>query len=203
MSGFTLVELIIALLILSFVMLLCASGFKFGTRVWDSVNTQSEQLDSLQAAQGFLRKSISSALINDRLVEDEKEIQQAVFIGNEKKLRYVSYSPQYGVDDYLYKYELFLDSEKNNLSLIYKPYNLQLAANKQNQESIIIAGVKDISIEYFSGFETEESNNGWLTSWNDQFVLPLLIKIKLIFENDQASWPEMVIQMRNGPYVLR
>ena len=184
-------------------MLLCASGFKFGTRVWDSVNTQSERLDSLQAAQGFLRKSISLALINNQLVEDEKEIQQAVFIGNENKLRYVSYSPQYGVDDYLYRYELFLDREKNNLSLIYKPYNLQVNTNKKDQKSIIIAGVKELSIEYFSGFETEDSNNGWVSNWNDQFVLPLLIKIKLIFEDEQASWPEMVIQMRNGPYVIR
>ena len=202
-SGFTLVELIIALLILSFVMLLCANGFKFSTRVWDVVNTQSEELDSLQAVQGFLRKSISLALINDRANDDEEEIQQTVFIGNGKELRYVSYSPQYGVDDYLYKYELFLDRENNNLSLVYQPYNLQININKQDQKSILISGVKDISIEYFSGFDTEDSNNGWLTGWNNQFTLPLLIKIKLIFQDEKVIWPELVIQMRNGPYVVR
>ena len=63
--------------------------------------------------------------------------------------------------------------------------------------------MKDIKIEYFSGFETEDSNNGWLTSWDDQFVLPLLIKIRLIFEDEKVAWPELVIQMRNGPYVVR
>lgn len=202
-SGFTLVELIIALLILSFVMLLCANGFKFSTRVWDVVNTQSEEIDSLQAVQGFLRKSISLALINDRANEEEEEIQQTVFIGNDKRLIYVSYSPQYGVDDYLYKYELFLDRENNNLSLIYKPYNLQVNKNIEDQTSILISDVKDIGIEYFSGFATENSNDGWIAGWNDQFTLPLLIKIKLIFEDEKNSWPELVIQMRNGPYVVR
>jgi len=202
-TGFTLVELIIALLILSFVMVLCASGFKFSTRVWDTINSQSEQLDSLQAVQGFMRKSISLALINDRLIEDEKEIQHTVFIGAEKSLRYVSYSPQYGVDDYLYKYDLFVDRENNNLSLTYKPYNLQVNNKKDGAETVLISGVKDIKIEYFSGFETEDSNNGWLTSWDDQFVLPLLIKIRLIFEDEKVAWPELVIQMRNGPYVVR
>ena len=184
-------------------MLLCASGFKFSTRVWDSVNTQSEQLDSLQAAQGFLRKSISLALINDRLLDEEKDIQQAVFIGNEKRLRYVSYSPQYGIDDYLYKYQLSFDRKKNNLSLKYKPYNLQVNANNEDQASTLIAGVKDINIEYFSGFESKDSTNGWMSNWSNQFALPLLIKIQLIFEDDQQSWPDLIIQMRNGPYVVR
>ena len=183
-------------------MVLCASGFKFGTRVWDTVNYQSEQLDSLQAVQGFLRKSISLALINDRLKEDEKEIQETVFLGDEKQLRYVSYSPEYGLDDYLYKYELFHDSD-NNLSLKFKPYNLQTDTSNQDQESILISGIKDIKIEYFSGYETGDSDNGWTTSWDDQYTLPLLIKIKLILEDEKASWPELVIQMRNGPYVVR
>ena len=202
-AGFTLVELIIALVILSFVMVLCGSGFRFGTKVWDSVNTQSERVDVLQAAQGFMRRNISHALIHDRLFTDEEVANDNLFLGDPKRIRFISYSPRYGVDDFLYAYELFLDKNSDQLSLRYSPYNLgeKIAQNKST--SSILDGVKDIEIRYFSGFIDEEDGDGWFSSWNDIYNLPLLIKINVTFIDEQIVWPEMVIQMRNGPYVVR
>lgn len=202
-TGFTLVELIIALVILSFVMVLCGSGFRFGTKVWDSVNTQSERVDVLQAAQGFMRRNISHALIHDRLFTDEEIANENLFLGDPNRIRFISYSPRYGVDDFLYAYELYLDKNTNQLSLRYSPYNLgeKIAQNKST--SSILDGVKDIEISYFSGFIDEEDGDGWFSNWNDVYNLPLLIKINVTFIDEQIVWPEMVIQMRNGPYVVR
>ena len=201
--GFTLVELIIALVILSFVMVLCGSGFRFGSRVWDSVNTQSERVDVLQAAQGFLRKNISHALIHDRLFTEEEALNENLFIGDGNRIRFISYSPQYGVDDFLYAYELYLDKNTNQLSLRYSPYNLGEKISRNKSISSIVDGVKDVDIQYFSGFVDENDGDGWFASWNDVYSLPLLIKINVTFFNEQMTWPEMIIQMRNGPYVVR
>ena len=202
-KGFTLVELIIALVILSFVMVLCGSGFRFGSRVWDSINTQSERVDIMQAAQGFLRKNISHALIHDRLFTQEEVADDHLFLGDKKRIRFISYSPQYGVDDFLYAYELYLDKNSNQLSLRYSPFNLgeKIASNKS--VSSIIDGVKDVDIQYFSGFLDEQDGDGWFSSWDNIYNLPLLIKINVTFFNEQIIWPEMIIQMRNGPYAVR
>ena len=202
-NGFTLVELIIALLILSVVMVLCGSGFRFGTRVWDAVDTQSVQLDTLQAVQSFLRKSISHALVYNQALEDISEEQEIYFIGTDKKLKFISYSPQFGVDDFLYKYELYLKPKQDALTLHYQPHNSNQRKNREESESTILQGVKDISIKYFSGYESDESENGWLSKWEDEFSLPLLVKINVLFEDNKNNWPELVIQMRHGPYVLR
>ncbi len=202
-SGFTLVELIIALLILSFVMVLCGSGFRFGTRVWDSVNTQSTQVDLLQASQSFLRKSISHALVHDRLFSEEEDTQENLFIGESKNIKFISYSPQYGVDDFLYVYELYLDKSTNHLSLRYGPYNLSRSGNRKKSVASVIKNVKDFEVSYFSGFVDSESEDGWYAAWDNVYSLPLLIKINVTFLDEKLSWPEMVIQMRNGPYVVR
>ena len=209
MMGFTLVELIIALLILSFVMVLCASGFKFGTRVWDRVNSQSEQIDTLQAVQGFLRKSISHSIVKTRLRDDLDEdnersrtFNESLFVGNEERIKYVSFSPQYGVDDYLYQYELYVDKKNNELALLYSPYNLALRGNQETKPLSIIEGVKSIKIKYFSGYVDEQSNESWLSKWDDSYSLPLLVKVDVTFIGDK-QWPELVIPLRHGPYVIR
>jgi general secretion pathway protein J len=202
-AGFTLVELIIALLILSFVMALCASGFRFGTRVWDRVNSQSEQIDTLQAVQGFLRKSISHALIKDSLQEDQADAGESLFIGDATRVKFVSYSPQYGIDDYLYRYELYMNKQDNTLSLVYYPYNLKSEKKDANKPLSMIEGVKNIEIKYFSGFIDENSNESWLVKWDDVYSLPLLVKVNVAFIDNKLEWPEMIIPLRNGPYVIR
>jgi len=172
--GFTLVELLIALSILSFVMVLCASGFKFGIRVWERVDSQSVHIDNLQAVQGFLRTSVSHALIRDRYQEESFEDEEIakkpfenLFIGQPQQVTYVSYSPQYGIDDYLYRYKLYFDKQNNALAINYSPYNIDIKNN--NKPLSIIEGVKKLEIKYFSGFQSDESDSGWLDKWNDEY----------------------------------
>ena len=154
--GFTRIELIIALLILSMVIVLCASGFKFGTRVWNTIDVQAEHVDNLQAVQGFIRNSMSNALVHDQFVEDDTEKElESLFIGDADHVRYVSNSPKYGVDDYLYQYDFYLDHDTNKLLLRYQPYNVPAQTSEQESVSTLIENVEDIQIQYFSGFVDE------------------------------------------------
>ena len=183
-------------------MVLCGSGFRFGTRVWDAINTTSAQVDLLQASQGFLRKSISHSLIHENLFSEEEQYQQSLFLGESTRLTYVSYSPKYGVDDFLYRYELFYNDATDHLSLKYGPYNLG-GIDKDNSITDIVKNVEDVEIQYFSGYAHQGDGSGWLSKWNDTYSLPLLVKIKVTFVDEKLYWPEMIIQMRNGPYVVR
>ena len=203
--GFTLIELIIALLILSMVIVLCASGFRFGTRVWNTIDVQAEHVDNLQAVQGFIRSSISNAQVHDQFVEDEVEEElESLFIGESDHVRYVSNSPKFGVDDYLYQYDFYLDRDTNKLLLRYQPYNVPASKNAKESVSTLMEGVEDIQIQYFSGFVDDAGDdNPWSPQWRGEFTLPLLVKINLITKNNKYAWPELVIQTRNGPYVIR
>ncbi len=208
-NGFTLIELIIALALLSVVMVLSASGFKFGSRVWERVESQSVHIDTLQAVQGFLRTSLSHSLVRDRLQEDNfndasesASLLENLFSGGRQHLFYVSYSPQYGVDDYLYQYQLYLDEQTNSLAINYSPYNIKLASSDKKPLSII-EGVASLEIKYFSGFHTQDDNSSWQDRWDDIYSLPLLVKINVTFIDRSKKWPELIIPMRHGPYVLR
>lgn len=203
--GFTLIELIIALLILSMVIVLCASGFKFGTRVWNTVDVQAEHIDTLQAVQGFIRNSISNAQVQNQFEEDEAENElESLFIGDAHHVRYVSNSPRYGIDDYLYRYEIYLDRDTNKLLLRYQPYNVPAKVSVKESVSTLMENVEDFQIQYFSGFVDEfEGDNPWSLQWRSEFTLPLLVKISVTTKDNKYAWPELVIQTRNGPYVIR
>ena len=101
-NGFTLVELIIALLILSMVSVLCASAFRFGIQVWDRVSTETQEIDNIQAAHSFLQSSISRSLLQDRTDANESQLE-SFFIGNKNNLKYISYAPMSTQNRYLYK----------------------------------------------------------------------------------------------------
>ena len=202
-SGFTLIELMIALLIMMMVSVLCANGFRFAIKIWTSIDTQASQVDHIQSAQGFLRKSISNALIREPIdIEDqEADIPTNLFLGDSNRLRYISYSPSYGNDDYLYTYELFHDKSNNTLRLNYRPYNLFDSGKNREKYTMLLENISDLKIEYFSGYATDK--NGWAPHWRREFLLPLLVKVKVISLEKNVNWPDLVIQMRNGPYVIR
>ena len=162
----------------------------------------------MHGLQGFLRSSLSHSLVRDRLqinqIEEQEDIVlENLFIGSAQRISYISKSPQYGVDDYLYRYELSMDSQLNALVITYLPYNLKLSSSNNKKTLSMIEGVKDLEISYFSGFYDEGTKASWLPAWNDFYALPLMVKVKVTFIDNNKHWPELVIPMRHGPYVIR
>ena len=199
-NGFTLVELIIALLILSMVSVLCASAFRFGVRVWDTVSKETQKTDTIQAVHGFLQNSISRALLQDQTDADESQLE-SFFTGSTKRLKYISYAPKYSPNNYLYKYDIYFNRDDQSLELTYHPFNIN--RNIQGaSKSTILKGIKDVKFAYFSGYEDRRGNQ-WALKWNEDYALPLLVKVNIAFHDNKITWPELVIQMRNGPYVIR
>lgn len=120
--GLTLVELLISLVIIAIVVTLCANGFTFGSRVWAKVDDQQNNLDEIASAQRFLRKVLSEAVFYP--VGDD-EVRKSYFNGEPEKMIFLAPSPQYGLDDYLYIYEIYKQKENGayNLELRYLPAN--------------------------------------------------------------------------------
>ena len=103
--GLTLIELLISLVIISIVVTLCANGFTFASRVWAKVDDHQKNLDEIVSAQRFLRKVLSEAVFYPI---EEDATKNNYFTGEPGKMIFLAPSPQYGLDDYLYIYEIFL-----------------------------------------------------------------------------------------------
>src|ERR1700730_7169060 len=87
-AGFTLIELMVALILLSLVFLLITSSLQFGTNVWSAREEESDSSEVL-TAQDFLRRVLSET--RPVMIEaDSSHARHVVFAGNENSIRFVT-----------------------------------------------------------------------------------------------------------------
>lgn len=201
-SGLTLIELLISLVIISIVITLCTNGFTFGSRVWAKVDSHQNNLDEMASAHRFLRKILSEAVYYP-IDEDKK--RNSYFNGEVEKMIFLAPSPQYGLDDYLYIYEIFKQKENNtyNLGLRYLPANSYFSgkARVADRDVMLIKGVKGIKFEYY-GLNQRTGVFAWYSNWLNQSALPSRVSITVESFEDSVAWPPLVAETRYGGYVL-
>lgn len=201
-SGLTLIELLISLVIISIVVTLCANGFTFGNKVWAKVDDHQNNLDEVASAQRFLRKVLSEAVFYPI---EEDQTKDNYFNGNSEKMIFLAPSPQYGLDDYLYIYEIFKRKEKGvySLGVRYLPANTYFSgkARAADRDVMLIGNVKNIKFEYY-GLNQRTSAFSWYDSWLDQGALPARVSISVESFEDSVSWPPLVVETKYGGYRL-
>jgi general secretion pathway protein J len=201
-AGITLIELLISIVIISIVITLCANGFVFGSRVWAKVDQHQDNLEEIASSQRFLRKVISEAVFYPI---DEDESKDNYFNGDPEKMLFLAPSPQYGLDDYLYIYEIFKQKEKGayHLSVRYLPANTYFSgkARAADRDVKIIRNVKDIQFQYY-GLSQRTGAFAWYSSWLNQTSLPSRVSITVETANGSSSWPPLVVETKYGGYVL-
>lgn len=202
-QGLTLLELIISLVIVSIVIALCANGFVFGSRVWAKVDQKQGHLDEIISAQRFIRKSLTEAI---HYPQDEEISKDNFFRGNSDKIIFMAPSPQYGLDDYLYIYELFkqkIGEGRYNLGLRYIPANSYFygTVRAADKEIILFKNFKRIKFQYY-GFNSLTGEQAWYDSWDGQNTLPLLVSISAESIDSSKQWPTLIVETKFGGYVL-
>lgn len=200
--GITLIELLISLVIISIVITLCANGFTFGNKVWAKVDGHQNNLDEVASAQRFLRKVLSEAVFYP--IEDDAT-KDNYFNGDAEKMIFLAPSPQYGLDDYLYIYEIFKQKEKDGYSLgvRYVPANSYFSgkARAADRDVTLISEVKNIKFEYY-GFNQRTGALSWYESWLEQSALPARVSIAVESFENSDTWPSLVVETKFGGYRL-
>jgi len=114
-NGFTLIELIIALALVSLITLLLFSGLRLGSRAWDGVDRVAERNAELRSARGFLDRTLSQT--RDLVLRYDAQDHQ-VFAGDATSLEFVApLSEHVGIPG-LYVLRLGLEGEGKDVRLV-------------------------------------------------------------------------------------
>lgn len=201
-TGLTLVELLISVVIISIVVTLCANGFIFANRVWEKVDDHQNNIDEIVSAQRFLRKVLSEAVFYP-IQKDAKK--NNYFIGEPEKMIFLAPSPRYGLDDYLYIYEIFKQKKNGayNLSLRYLPANTYFSgkARVADRDVVLIKNAKNIKFEYY-GLSRRTGALSWHKNWLNKSALPSRVSISVESFEDFVLWPPLIVETRYGSYNL-
>ncbi|MCP5195270.1 MAG: prepilin-type N-terminal cleavage/methylation domain-containing protein [Gammaproteobacteria bacterium] len=192
-TGFTLLELIVAITLMGLVLVVLYSGLRLGLNGWDHGERRAEATNRLRLAQEFLRRQLTQSLTVYQF--DEKRKKSVVFAGRSDGIELITpMLTQLGQGGL---YRLRIELGDSRLWIRWRPYLPDDPNAGEERESVLLEGVSGIEWAYF-GFEQDNDQESprWHSEWASTERRPLLVRLNLnLFD---GSWPDLVVALTEG-----
>ncbi len=196
-SGFTLIEVIIAMTLLSLILVLLFSTIFTANKSWQSTERKIALNDETRIVAQFIQRQLTQ--MTPLLWSDNKK-QKLLFSGKNNEISFTTTLPAHrgGGGVQLVSLKINNTDDMNHLDFYYRhaggdvyPFD-----NENFEQVTLLEDIKDIEIAYF-GREKADQSPQWQDEWqNDQF-LPLLISIKILGTDENQDWPELKIPLHS------
>jgi general secretion pathway protein J len=187
-QGFTLLEILVVLSLLSVLLLLVGGVLLGANRAVAKAQGYTASLDEMRAAQQFLRTAISEALPLD-IPEDDRQAD-GFFIGTAERLQFVSTLPGVlggGIQRFT------LQRVEQDLQVAFS--QLESHANVQRDEpQVVLHDVETLQLSY-RGVSPLGQPTGWLSAWPWPKRLPAAVRISASV-NGPVPWVTQVVALR-------
>ncbi|MGS1121542.1 prepilin-type N-terminal cleavage/methylation domain-containing protein [Rhodanobacter sp. UC4436_H3] len=198
-AGFTLLEILAALVLLALLLLGVYSGIASASRSVRSGTAAIERMDQLRAAQQFLRRELAQSLAAPISRTDRGE--PVYFQGDAHEMRYVAPLPGYlgKLGPQLQQLQL-VDDGAGGLRL-----ELRLALlppdggppQALGEPQVLFDHIRAGGFHYL-GTDADGSALPWAGEWTADRSLPQVVRIELQPQG-RASWPRLDIPLRIEP----
>jgi len=193
-AGFTLIEVMLAMTLLSIMMVLLFSSLKICAESWNKGERKIAEVNEKAVVYQFFKRHLTSVR---PLWDDFSEQQRSFsFQGENNKLQFISVFPAGSGRKGIQLFEVSYDQSDNGvIKVILKPfYPLADDQQWQQEEEILLEKVEAFEISYFGKGRTDVYG-AWNDNWLQKEQLPELIKIKIELK-DHSYWPEMVFALK-------
>lgn len=203
-SGFSLVELLLAMTLMSMLLALAYGGLRAATRAADKGQAILADSGRIRMAHQFVRKQLNqmAPLV---FAESEDRQERSVFEGTAKKIRYVAPMPGYLGFGGPQVQELAIVSGEEGEELVLSHALLQ-GFEEQNlylRDPIVL--LKKIEFAEFSFLGRDETGelSGWTNQWEQVGLLPDAVSLEIEFTEDvYIHWPLLTASVRVDPSAL-
>jgi general secretion pathway protein J len=178
--GFTLIEVLVALVVLGFVMVGLGQGIRFGLMAWNKATATAGSREAFDAVDTTLRHLIEHT-------DPGNETDPPQFTGTSDTLAFISRLPDMsGMATNRVEAGLGVDSH-HRLVLRWRPYlHAKRLRPPQFTETELLDGVASMELSFWA------PGDGWTTTWKGN-ELPAMVRIRLAFlEPGQRRWPDIV-----------
>lgn len=195
-AGFTLVEVVIALTLMSLIMLGLVSALSTFGETGGRIEERGERADDMRLVSGFLRQILSTASIQHRHARDDGTMA-SYFIGSAGSLEWLGRLPARHGAGGLHHVRLSTREEGDMFDLVLKlrPYappptdelgTLAALDWGQEPERILVRQITGFSIAY-----QRLGGADWQDEWVDPDVLPGRVALRVFVAGN--AWPELII----------
>lgn len=183
-AGYTLVELLIVLGLLSVLSLLLTSGLHFGARAWEAGDRSARAVREIAIAQVRLRRLLADAY--PYLSTADPANPHVEFDGAERTLAFLGRDDERAAPG---RSAIALRIGGGALVSAFRP---ELAPDAPARESVLVRAVATLSFEYLNA-----DGVTWSKTWRNARTLPRLVRVTVTFaQDDPRTWPELVVAPR-------
>jgi len=198
-AGFTLVELLLAITLMSILLALTYTGLRAATRSSERGETMLAAGGEMRASHQFVRRQLNQMLPLPFDVTDSAEELRIVFVGDSRSIQYVAPMPGYLGSGGPQVQLIELARGDNKDVLQFSHALLQGYEEEQlfdRDPVVLLESVKSGGFE-FLGLDEEGVPMDWTSSWDQPELLPLAVRLNVEFADDvKMQWPELVAGVR-------
>jgi len=198
-AGFTLLEVLAALVLLALLLVGVYSGIRTASHSVRSGTAAIERVDQLRSAQQFLRRELAQSMLQPIGHTDHGE--PIYFAGSAHEMRYVAPLPGYlgKLGPQLQRLQLVDDGDgglRLQLSLALLPPDGEPPA-PLGEPQVLFDHIKAGSFAY-RGVDRLGSALPWSPDWADGRLLPQLVRVELQAPGP-LGWPTLDVPLRSSP----
>jgi general secretion pathway protein J len=206
-AGFTLVELLLAITLMSILLALTYTGLRAATRSSQRGELLLAAGGELRASHQFIRRQLNQMLPLSFAETDDAEALRIVFEGDARHIQYVAPMPGYlGAGGPQVQLVEVVNGDDGELVVQFSHALLQGFTEDRLQDRdpvILLEGVSSAGFE-FLGMDDEGELTGWSTSWDQVDILPVAVRLDVEFsEGLNLLWPELTAGVRVDEQALQ
>ena len=195
-SGFTLLEVLVALVLVGFLLLMLYGSLYAGARHLRAGDAQAQQNDDKRLVLPFIRRLMGETV---PMFLADRQGTRVMFLGDNASLQFVSRLPAHHAGSGIYL--LKLKAEGGELLLKYTPVSRDKAMFDEDvfveaKQISLLMDIETIDLNYY-GRNTPGTEPAWHDDWDDEAFLPELIRLT-VHAYEPGTWPPMVIAVRSG-----
>jgi general secretion pathway protein J len=212
--GFTLIEVLIAMTLLSVMVVLLFGSLKICAQSWEMGEKKIAEVNEVAVVYNFFQQHLSAAKpLKDDFAKDESSLQNGFteeesklsFQGDAQSLQFISVFPASAGRAGLQLFSLAVQDEGPRsgsddgaeIKVTLTPFFPVAEGEEwQKEEAVLIKHVSHFALSYF-GPDQETGESQWRDEWLNKNALPRLVKIQIERE-DEVYWPDMVIELKVG-----
>ena len=198
-TGFTLVELLLAITLMSILLGLTYTGLRAAARSSERGEIMLAAGGEMRASHQFVRRQINQMLPLSFAVTDDINAVRIVFVGDANHIQYVAPMPGYlgSGGPQVQLLELASDNEGNVLQFSHALLQGYEEGHLFERDPVILLeNVESAGFE-FLGQDEDGEVTGWVPSWDKPDILPVAVRLNLAFSDEtQMLWPDLVAGVR-------
>lgn len=197
-AGFTLLEVMVALVVLGMIMTTAFGALRLGDRSWAAGLERTGRTETMRTVTDLLQRQFRQAL---PLKWSEKTETTIAFDGTHNRVRFIAPAPQHQGATGLFEYTLDVEphTDAARLVLYYRLHDPDSTgfqpAGSDAQRVLLVSELETAAFAYYGSSVKGEAPR-WHSEWHqDAKTFPQMVRLRLVAHDAQAQWPELFLPL--------